>query len=621
MSKDISTERPIERISAVNGVEDVQSLINILHGYKEEAENDRKSGPGKRDDIWDANIALYWGDFSNFFKDKAEWQSKEVLPEIPMFVDRWAAAMREAINRIGEFFDVEMPKDPNGNFVPAIKKYIEYILSKSGRNKTGHPVSFSSTFEEMLKMSAMSAGVLSCTRKTSEDSKKSYTAIEIIDPRNVWLDAKGRGLYRIRNMEVDKHELLRLAKMKDKSEKDIWNVSEIELLVSHIDSDHRENAESISGSNTEASQSNRENITLDEYYCTVIDGNGDVLHENALIVVANDRFLVRGPEKNPFSHGFDWIVYSASITVPLSIYGKSYMENWAQIAVAFNEMTNLILDGVFTSTMNVFGMVSEKLKDPTQIEGGISPNMIFDFEEDTNIKEAFQSIGLGTMPPESVQVWSALKAELREGAAFNELSLGQVPPKGDITATEINASQQGSAVTTRSLARSIEENCLTPILNLAFLTDLQHLSNDDVEAKQFLGDEAFQALISRKKDFMNGSIKITVNGISALIERSEKLQKLIRTLEIIGNNDLLLKAFMEKYSIGKVMEEIVRLSGIDTMRLTPTPQERAAGGVVEDDESRSAAAAAALENQNSPQLDPNAVLQAITQQGNGGKNG
>lgn len=581
---DIITERPPDGESVIgrDADFDTQRLIKILQGYKQEAENDRKGGDSTRDAIWDENVKLYWGKFADlgYFKNKEPWQSKEVMPEIPMFVDRWAASMREAINKPGDFFAVNMPDDPNGQFEPAIKKFIVYLLSKCGRNQSGHPVDFSTVFEQILKMMAMMTGTASVTWKGD------YVAVEALDARNVWLDAKGRGLYRIREMEIDHHELMAMAKQTDKKDNDIWNVEEIEQLSAHNSQEVGENKESLGGAGNESSPTPRKPIKLEEFYCTVIDEEGEVLHEDVLIVLANGQFLIRGPEKNPFTHGMDWIVSAPAITVPTSTYGKSYMENWADVAVAFNEMTNLILDGVFTSTMNAFGVIEDAMIEPSQANDGIHPNKMYKFEEGTNIATAFVSLDLGRLPPESIQVWQGLKAELREGAAFNELSLGQVPPKGDITATEINASTQGAAVTTRSIARTIEQNILDVILMLVFKTGLQHLSENDAGAKAALGERVFQAILKRKKDFFNDNIVITVNGISELIDRGEKLRSLIRMIEILGQNELLLKTFLKKYDMPSVLDEMIRLSGIDTSKLTPKPQVKVTASLIENEEQR-----------------------------------
>jgi hypothetical protein len=229
------------------------------------------------------------------------------------------------------------------------------------------------------------------------------------------------------------------------------------------------------------------------------------------------------------------------------------------------------------------------------------------------------------MPPESIQIWQGLKAELREGAQFNELSLGQVPPKGDITATEINASTQGAAVTTRSIARTIEQNLLDVILSLVFKTGLQHLSTDDAGAKAALGEDVFNALLKQKESFLNGNIVITVNGISDLIDRGEKLRSLIRTLEIIGQNELMMKAFLQKYDMGAVMDQVLKLGGVDISTLVPKPIAKAVEELIQGEEERVESEKERQANETAPpavsEIASGIIDQAVASQQKGQGNG
>ena len=50
-----------------------------------------------------------------------------------------------------------------------------------------------------------------------------------------------------------------------------------------------------------------------------------------LCIVANENFLIRGPETNPFMHDRDWIVFSPAISVPLSVVDwKDTDSPWAR---------------------------------------------------------------------------------------------------------------------------------------------------------------------------------------------------------------------------------------------------------------------------------------------------
>jgi hypothetical protein len=75
---------------------DATALVRVLDFYKQQAKSARNSGSNPRDVVWEANWNRYWGRYDT--SDKAEWQSKHVMPESPQFVDRWAAAMREALD-------------------------------------------------------------------------------------------------------------------------------------------------------------------------------------------------------------------------------------------------------------------------------------------------------------------------------------------------------------------------------------------------------------------------------------------------------------------------------------------------------------------------------------------
>ena len=72
-------------------------------GYKREAVTNRSTGMNPRDDKWRDNMDLYWNRVD--FSTKAEWQSKNVMPEVPSYVDRFAAALKEAMNATLEFVE------------------------------------------------------------------------------------------------------------------------------------------------------------------------------------------------------------------------------------------------------------------------------------------------------------------------------------------------------------------------------------------------------------------------------------------------------------------------------------------------------------------------------------
>src|SRR5688572_806252 len=135
---------------------DELTIVASLESYRLEAENNRKSGLNPRDDKWKENLDLYWNrhDWSN----KAAWQAKETMPEVPNYVDRFAAALKEALMaNPGGFYSVVDPADKEQDVDQAVKRMTDMWLSRSGRNQMGQILSFDSVFEEQMKLGALMA--------------------------------------------------------------------------------------------------------------------------------------------------------------------------------------------------------------------------------------------------------------------------------------------------------------------------------------------------------------------------------------------------------------------------------------------------------------------------------
>ena len=550
-------------------------IVEILNGYRLEAENSRELSRGQRDRTWEDNIDLYWNRFD--FSQKQNWQANEVLPEAPQFVNRFAATMRQSLTRDGEFFTVEHPADPNGDISGVVKKLMNMFLDRCGRNATGHPVEFGSVFEDIMKLAAMMAACSAVTYK--ERDGEGYVAVDVVDPREFYLDPTGRGLYRFKRTYMDLHELDALAQLKNGKDKFIYNVENIEKLQSFGSTEDKEDREKLADHGMEET-STREPIRIDEYLCDLVDNQGNIRFTNYLFIVANDQHLIRGPEKNPWWHKRDWVVFAPAISVPLSVYGKTYMEDWSKLARTFNELTNLILDAVHTNSMNAFIAKPTALEDPDQLEEGIHPNKIFYAEEDEDLKQVIQALELGKLPPEAITMWQAIKKELQEGALFSEIALGQLS-RGEKTATEISESQQGSATTLQSIAKNIETNHLEPTFQLIWMTGLQHLHKMKDQVIAAVGEPAYEMLIARRKDFIKDKITFKVDAISGLIDRNEKFKKLMSLLQIISSNELLLKTFMEQTDASVLLRKIFQLNGLDLKELQPTERQGQVAGIVD----------------------------------------
>ena len=553
------------------GNPDGAEIVSTLNGYKAEAEQARKGGLNPRDDQWEMNLNWYWRrqDFSR----KAGWQAKEVMPEVSGFVDRFAAALKEALVATPSgFYTVTHPAGETSGIGDAVKRAMDVWLSKCGTNQLGQPLGFPAVFEEQAKLGSLIACCSTVTWKN--DVPGGRVAIESFDPRNLWLDHTYRGLYRVRQIDIDKHDLIQLAKSADKGGAGSgWNVQAVKDMVDGLAVDSIQKQEELTGHGAEVS-STRKPVSIDEYLATVVGRDGRVLAENALMVVANGKHLIRGPVVNPFWHGTDWIVYAPLITTPLSVYGKAYVEDFGHLAQTFNNMTNLILDAVQTSSIRAFAVVPTMLSDPSQVNEGLSPNKMFRLQDGMQPDDFFKALELGNLPPESVQVWQALKSELMEAAARNEIGMGQLAPNSRTSATEIQSTQQSTSAVVRSVAQTIETRYLNLVLDRGWKTGFQHVSASDPVIQQAIGPDLFGALMSRRKELVKQPFTFNAGGISALIQKNTMLRNLMQLFQIMGQSDLLMQAFLAVASPEKTMRLLFELGDVDLSKISMSEQEK-----------------------------------------------
>lgn len=543
-------------------------IVTALTEYKREADENRKSGLNPRDTKWQQNLDLYHNRYD--FTTKADWQSKNTMPEVPSYVDRFAAALKSSLG-VGQWYTVEDPYDDENNLGDAIQKMTDVWLSTCGRNQVGTPLDFMSVFEEQVKLGALMA--MSGVVIWRDDVPGGRVAFETVDPRNVWLDHTYRNLYRIRSTEIDVADLIRMADKRSAKGDPLYNVTEVQSAVTDYLQQRRVEAEQLTG-NGQNVASNRKPIILDEYIASVVNDQGKLIMDDEVAMVCNDKFLVRGPEKKPFMHGRDWLVYTPLVNVPLSPYGRSYMEDFGGIAKVFTELTNLLLDAAYMSSMNAYALVPAMLLDPTQATSGIHPNKVFLLEDGYNAAEFAQKLELGSLDAGAMQVWQNIKNELSEAAGMNEIGLGQLPDKSHIAATAVSGAQQSTSMILRSVAQTIETRFLDPALDLVWKTGLQHVSRNDRKMQAAVGDEMFAALLDRREELIKRPMTFQARGISALISRQQKLQQLLQITQVIAQNQNLTTAFMQRIDMNKFIDLLFHLSNVDLSKLEPTARER-----------------------------------------------
>lgn len=540
---------------------DETEILEIVNGYYEEARTARETGDSPRDAVWELNWKHYHREYD--FSNKAEWQAAHPLPKVSNSVERLAAALRFALVQPGgDDFEFKDPLDPNNDLAPTVKTFVKAFLENCGTNVGGQWVAFPFVFGQGVKAGALMMTAFAVTW----DHEQGRACVDPVDARELYYDHTNRGLYRIRRYEVDRYELDDWALETDSNGDPIYDQEAIDDIGYSNDDEGQLDKEVSSGTGQEKTSA-RTPVVIHEYLCTLIDPmDGRALAKNYLVVTANERRVIR-MEPNPWWHKRDWIVAAPLVDIPFSPYGTTYTEAITDTALAFIELTNLLRDNAFTSAMNAFYYWPHLLDDPSQLADGISPNMAIAMAEDAppGIKPVV-SLELGKpLEPATVAVWQGLGAQFREDSMQSELFVGQVPPKGDITAREIDEVSGGTNAIINHMATDIDHQILSPVYELVWWTALQHVDPDD-ETNPIVADlpaPILAMLRERREEFSERKIRLKASGVSGVVERGQTLRKLLRLLEIIGGNELLAKEFLAKYSLAQVVAVLVRLIGLD----------------------------------------------------------
>ena len=88
------------------------------------------------------------------------------------------------------------------------------------------------------------------------------------------------------------------------------------------------------------------------------------------------------------------------------------------------------------------------------------------------------------------------------------------------------------------------------------------------------GKEMFQALMSNRKELVKRPLTFQARGISSLIQKAQLLQSLIQVMQVMASNEILLREFLQVADVGKLVDLIIDLSGIDKTRLQLSEREK-----------------------------------------------
>ena len=557
---------------------DSQVTLAILSA-KMEAEN------GRRQRLWRNQMNR---DAYNGIQDwghKLDGQSTEFIPKTSEVVDQFAAVFKRALTQYGDWFSVKMGKDsPLSD--GTVRKILEYYLSHlpDGDTTTSFATRLSDAAKNGLleclmvfkihghRVQELAYRVVENEGKDAEvkavQAKPFRLSVDLIPTEDYKPDPTGRKLYKIHTVERDWHQVLSMA------EAGVYD----EAAVRAIDEDFKRQEEErrIKGV-TESSF--RRRIVIDEYWGTLLNRDGTVMHEQCLAALANDKFIIRKPEPYPNWFGEDAFVAIPLIRVPHTVWHRALADEVVSLNMALNELFNLMLDGGISAVWGVRQLRMDLLDDPTQVSNGIPQNKTLVLREGVPEGiQALEQITTGSVPPEALQMYGFVERELQGAARTNDVQLGQLPQK-QVKATEVAEASNSASAMMDGIVSDVEQG-IEQVLRKAWLTLLQNAD--------FLMESDLTELMSNKElltlanmtpaerfaKLANGA-KFRVFGLSATLAKARDFQKIMALLQVSAQNPVLQRAMLVKFDGERILDKIIRLLNLNPEDLARDPDKDA----------------------------------------------
>lgn len=556
-------------------------LLSIYEAYKQESDQARQS----RMEQNKINFDIY--NMRQDFSQKGKGQSREFLPKQAMAVEQTANFMQQGLVDMGDWFKVFCAPGLDEDGMRVKPSEVQLTLTRQ-LEKTQFMMQIGDAAKLGLLGSLMIAKVGgqwkpkykyrvetkmkngSWTKKLLKiEDKRWQLRIDLIRQEDFRPDPTGRGLYFMQDIYLDYYEVLAMSEGKDA----IYDKAKVEEL--HGESSDRyireANRSRETGQDT-AGNENRRRIKLTEIWGNFVNAEGELIYENCVATIANDRVIIQKPTENPLWHGEHPFVCCPIITVPGSVWGKALMDAPSLLNMAQNEMFNLILDGGMMSVHGIKQIRENWLEDPSQVEDGIAAGDTL--RANTACPpgaHVLERVDTSTVPQDGIQVYNLLNQEFNTASVTNDFRMG-VQPYRQVKATEIVESSQAITNMFTGVVKHIEKHFIVPILSKSWAMCAQHMDDlDSDEMVSLIGQKRASEIQAMGPEELFAETvqgcKFEVFGISAQLNKQKDFTKLQAMLQTIASAPVLMEAFTKEYDFTKLLSEIMKSLDINTARI------------------------------------------------------
>lgn len=560
--------------------------LRYVLALKEEA----KQAKHNRMQLNEDNYMMY--QLEHDFSHKKKGQSKEVVSKVRSSVESSKSFLQQALADLDDWYRVVQRDGSDGSASlvrpEEMQKLINYMLKRadyfshvgfSAQSGLLGSLAISKVRGQLIakpkfKTKAEGRGRTYKKHVVVTDDKTWELRFDNIRQEDYYPDPTGSGLFEIEECEVDMHVVKALSigddAIYDKEAVDqlsAWGVVDLQA----------ERKARETGQNT-SKASMRPRVKLTEFWGTVVDEEtGDILAENVVITVANHTHVIRKPTPNPLWHQKSPIIAAALIEFANSVWGIAMMDAGTKHNRSLIELFNLMLDAAMKAVWGINQIRTDVLVNAKQITDGIPWGTNLETNAALPVGgKVMEPVVSGEIPSEVVTMYNLLNQETLTSMKTNDLRMGAQSYRA-VKATEVVAAENSITSEFQGIAKNFEEKKIQPELELACHTICQNWDQIDKEVfVSLFGRERGEELAALEPQevfvsTVNG-LRFEVFGISLTLRRQADFRKWTTLLQTIGASEVMIEAFLTKYSFEKLLGEI--MTSID-LNKTKIENERA----------------------------------------------
>lgn len=564
-------------------------VLQYVNGLRDESEQHKHNRMSLNKD----NYAEY--QLEHDFSHKTAGQSKEVLSKVRNATESSKAFFQQALADLDDWYRVEAdhedmllvkPKEMQKlmNYMLQRADYFSHVGASTQAGLLGS-VAISKVHGCMVpkpKFKTRAEGRGSKYKKhvVVSDDKTWELKFENIRQEEWYPDGTATKLFEIEECEVDLH----IVKQYAEGDNAIYDKEVVSQLKPWgYDETQEEKRAQETGQNI-SNQKMRPRVRLTEFWGTIVDNiTGDILAENVVVTIANREHVIRKPTPNPLWHQRSPYVAAALIEFMNSVWGIAMMDAGTKHSHSLTELFNLMLDSAMKSVWGLSQLRTDVLNDPSQVTDHIKWGTTFKINSSLPVGgKVIEEVVSGDIAPEALQMFNLLNQEALTSMKTNDLRMGAQSMRA-VKATEVVAAENSITSEFQGIAKNFEEKKIQPELELACWTICQNWDLIDKEVFiSLFGKERGEALAALEPQevfvsTVNG-MRFKVYGISITLRRQADFRKFTTLLQVVGASPVLMEAFLSKYSLEKLLGEIITSIDINKSKIENDEQQPSGGG-------------------------------------------